>query len=154
MTANLVTRNGDPVLALVSPIASQAHGPDRPGQRGFECALSHADADEGYMRWRSTEGSDSASARASHRQRAHKLMVAMTDAEHEALALIAAKSGLTRHQVVRNALNGYFKWLAAEYTGTCRCISMLCSNTASATAESRDRRDLAGKGARFPRAVQ
>ena len=128
MTANLVARNGDPVLALVSPIASQAHGPDRPEmlQRGSECALSLADVEEGYMRWRSTERSDSASAtaafddRASHRPQARKLMVAMTDAEYEALALIAAKSGLTRHQVVRNALNGYFKWLAAEYAGTCR----------------------------------
>lgn len=127
------------------------------GSAGNECALSHALVEEGYVRWRTTHGSDLAPANTPvdggppHRPQARKLMVAMTDAEHEALALIAAKTGLTRHHVVRNALNGYFKWLLDEYAGTCRCISLLCSNAANTTAESKDRRHAAGQSA-FPRA--
>ena len=139
MTANLVARNSQaaPVLALVSaaPAVSWEHGPDEPEMPERRCALPHHLIEEGYRRWRSTEfapANTTFEGRPSHRPRAHKLVVAMTDAEHEALALIAAKTGLTRHQVVRNALNGYFKWLADEYASTCSCISMLCSNAASA----------------------
>jgi hypothetical protein len=150
MTANLVARNSEaaPALALVSttPAVSWAHGPDGREMPERRCALPHSLIEEGYRRWRSTDRNDFAPAnaafegRSSHRPRAHKLVVAMTDAEYEALALIAAKSGLTRHQVIRNALNGYFKWLADEYASTCSCISMLCSNAGSATAASRNRR--------------
>jgi len=146
MTANLVARNSEaaPALALVSatPAVLWAHGPDGPEVPERGCALSHSLVEEGYRRWRSTDRGDFAPAntafegRPSHRPRAHKLVVAMTDAEYEALALIAAKSGSTRHHVVRNALNGYFKWLADEYASTCSCISRLCSNA----VESRDRR--------------
>jgi hypothetical protein len=149
MTANLVARNSEaaPALALVSttPAVSWAHGLDGPEKPERRCALPHSLVEQGYRRWRSTDRNDFAPAntgfegRSSRRPRAHKLVVAMTDAEYEALALIAAKSGLTRHHVVRNALNGYFKWLADEYASTCSCISMLCSNAGSATAASRNR---------------
>jgi hypothetical protein len=142
MTANLVARNSEaaPALALVSatPAVSWAHGPHEPEMPERQCALSNSLVEEGYRRWRSNDRNDFASAntasedKPSRRPRAHRLVVAMTDAEYEALALIAAKSGLTRHQVVRNALNGYFKWLADEYASTCSCISMLCSNAARA----------------------
>ena len=133
MTANLVARNSEaaPALALVSTTPA---GSDMPERR---CDLSNSLVEDGYRRWRSTDRNDFAPAntaferRRSSRPHAHKLVVAMTDAEYEALALIAAKTGLTRHYVVRNALNGYFKWLADEYASTCRCISMLCSNEAS-----------------------
>jgi len=150
MTANLVARNSEaaPALALVSatPAASWPLGPDGPETAERRCGLSHSLVGEGYRRWRSSGRNDFALAntasedRPSRRPRAHKLVVVMTDAEYEALALIAAKTGLTRHHVVRNALNGYFKWLADEYASTCSCISMLCSNAASSTAKARDRR--------------
>ena len=106
-----------------------------------ESVLSPTLVEESYGRWRSTHGKDFVSAgKPSGRPKAHKLFMALTDAEYEALALIAAKTGLTRHHVVRKALTGYFKWLADEYASTCSCISLLCSNAASVTADSRDRR--------------
>ena len=116
ITGGLVARNGGAARALVSALPE----PD--------CTLSQAFLEKAYARWRGAQGNESASA---NRPKARKLMVAMTDAEHEALAIIAAKGGLTRHQVVRAALNGYFKWLADEYGSTCHCISMHCANVAS-----------------------
>ena len=150
MTATLVARNSEATPALMSarptPTLAWARGPDGAERPERRCALSHSLVEEGYRRWRNTDRTDFAPANAasegkpSRRPKARKLVVAMTDAEYEALALIAAKSGLTRHHIVRNALNGYFKWLADEYASTCSCISMLCSNAASATGDSGDRR--------------
>jgi len=150
MTANLVARDSEAAPALMSarptPTVAWAHRPDGAERPERRCALSHSLVEEGYRRWRSTDRTDFAPAntasedRPSRRPKARKLVVAMTDAEYEALALIAAKTGLTRHHVVRKALTGYFKWLADEYASTCSCILLLCSNAASVTADSRDRR--------------
>jgi len=167
VTASLVARNGQaaPALVAVTTAAnvSRARGSGRPemSERRFvarsvenECVLSRGLVEDGYTRWRSDFASaDTAfDGRPSHRGQARKVMVAMTDAEYEALDLIAAKTGSTRHQVVRSALNGYFKWLADEYASTCRCISMLCSNAAGVPMESRDRPHPAGNSTAFPRA--
>jgi len=58
--------------------------------------------------------------------KAHKIMIALTSAEHETLGLIASKKGFTRHEVVRKALDCYFEWLAEKYGGSCRCVSGPC----------------------------
>ena len=80
-----------------------------------ESVLSPTLVEESYGRWRSTHGKDFVSAgKPSGRPKAHKLFMALTDAEYEALAVIAAKSGLTRHQVVRSAVDGFFKWVGNE----------------------------------------
>ena len=121
MTASLVARNA------AAPAVSWAHDPDGREMPERRCALSDSLLEEGYGRWRSTERNDLAPTN-SHRPRARKLLVALTDAEYEAVDLIAAKTGLTRHHVVRNALNGYFKWLVDEYASTCSCIAVLCAN--------------------------
>jgi len=129
ITPNIVVRKGEaPRLVSVTPapIVSQVRGLDRPElpvrvsvvaakPAENESVLSPTLVEESYGRWRSTHGKDFVSAgKPSGRPKAHKLFMALTDAEYEALAVIAAKSGLTRHQVVRSAVDGFFKWLGDE----------------------------------------
>lgn len=56
----------------------------------------------------------------SHRP-GHRITVALSDAEHQALGIAAVKKNVTRHQLVREALDRHLVALAAEYGG-CACI--------------------------------
>jgi hypothetical protein len=58
----------------------------------------------------------------------HRIMIVLTEEEHETLGILAVKKGFTRHQVLRKALDGYLEWLVDEYGTRCRCISSTCSN--------------------------
>lgn len=58
-----------------------------------------------------------------------RVMVMLSEREHETLGHIAAKNGLTRYQIVRKALDSYFEWLIDEYANSCRCISTTCSDS-------------------------
>jgi len=57
----------------------------------------------------------------------HRIMIVLTEEEHETLGILAVKKGFTRHQVLRKALDGYLEWLVDEYGTRCRCISSNCS---------------------------
>jgi len=57
------------------------------------------------------------------------ITIRLTAGEHETLALIAAKKGVSPHHILRHALDGYFAWLADEYAHTCRCIASTCSES-------------------------
>ena len=57
----------------------------------------------------------------------HRIMIVLTEEEHETLGILAVKKGFTRHQVLRKALDGYLEWLVDEYGTKCRCISSTCS---------------------------
>jgi len=58
----------------------------------------------------------------------HRIMIVLTEEEHETLGILAVKKGFTRHQVLRKALDGYLEWLVDEYGTRCRCISTACAN--------------------------
>jgi hypothetical protein len=58
----------------------------------------------------------------------HRIMIVLTDEEHETLGILAVKKGYTRHQVLRKALDGYLEWLVDEYGTRCRCVSSTCSS--------------------------
>jgi hypothetical protein len=58
----------------------------------------------------------------------HRIMIVLTEEEHETLGILAVKKGYTRHQVLRKALDGYLEWLVDEYGTRCRCISSTCSS--------------------------
>jgi len=58
----------------------------------------------------------------------HRIMLVLTEEEHETLGILAVKKGFTRHQVLRKALDGYLEWLVDEYGTGCRCISSTCSS--------------------------
>jgi hypothetical protein len=55
--------------------------------------------------------------------RAHRIVVTLCDAEHQALGIAAVKKGVTRHQIVRDALNRHLTQLARDY-GACACIGL------------------------------
>lgn len=57
----------------------------------------------------------------------HRIMIVLTEEEHETLGIVAVKKGFTRHQVLRKALDGYLEWLVDEYGGRCRCVASTCS---------------------------
>jgi hypothetical protein len=52
-----------------------------------------------------------------------KLFVSLSHQEHERLAIAAVKTGLTRHQIVRDALDVYFDQLLADMGHECHCVS-------------------------------
>ena len=71
----------------------------------------------------------------------HRIMIVLTEEEHETLGILAVKKGFTRHQVLRKALDGYLEWLVDEYGTRCRCLSSTCSTECdhSSAAEVSDR---------------
>jgi hypothetical protein len=52
-----------------------------------------------------------------------KLFVSLSHAEHERLAIAAVKTGLTRHQLIRDALDLYFEQLSRDLGQECRCVA-------------------------------
>jgi len=68
--------------------------------------------------------------------RPHKLRVALSDTEFEKLGLAAVKHGLTRHQLIRDAIDSYVDLLIKRYQGNCRCIGGdgPCASESHATA--------------------
>ena len=57
---------------------------------------------------------------------AKKLFVALTRPEHERLAIAAVKTGLTRHQIVRDALDLYYEQLSRDMGNICACVAGTC----------------------------
>ena len=57
----------------------------------------------------------------------HRIVIVLTEEEHETLGILAVKKGFTRHQVLRKALDAYLEWLVDEYGHRCRCVASNCS---------------------------
>ena len=53
----------------------------------------------------------------------HRMMVTLSPSEFEKLGIAAVKKGLTRHQIVRAALDAHLERLKREYGG-CGCMAM------------------------------
>jgi hypothetical protein len=56
-------------------------------------------------------------------EKRHRMSLGLTQEEHERLGIVAVKRGLTRHQLMREALDCYFDKLAADYKAECACIA-------------------------------
>jgi hypothetical protein len=56
-----------------------------------------------------------------------RLMVTVTPGEYETLGLIGVKKNVSRHQLLRNALDEYLALLVDEYSEACQCIYTGCS---------------------------
>lgn len=59
--------------------------------------------------------------------RPHKMMVTLTAVEYEKLGIAAVKKGMTRHQILRAALDLHLERLKREYGG-CGCMAMGAGN--------------------------
>ena len=53
----------------------------------------------------------------------HRMLVALTASEFEKLGIAAVKKGVTRHQIVRTALDLHLERLKREYGG-CGCMAV------------------------------
>jgi hypothetical protein len=130
LTADLLVRKGDaepsdirrprkrkseaPPLNLVTSDPSPAEQPDQPAPAGdTELLLPY-----GVFEHTAVQAAP---------KRQHRIMIVLTEEEHETLGILAVKKGYTRHQVLRKALDGYLEWLVDEYGTRCRCISSTCS---------------------------
>jgi hypothetical protein len=56
-------------------------------------------------------------------EKRHRMSLGLTQEEHERLGIVAVKKGLTRHQLMRDALDHYFEKLANDYKAECACIA-------------------------------
>ena len=56
-------------------------------------------------------------------ERAHRMMLTLTPAEFEKLGIAAVKKGVTRHNILRTALDLHLERLKREYGG-CGCMAI------------------------------
>jgi len=56
-------------------------------------------------------------------ERPHRMMIALSTVEFEKLGIAAVKKGMTRHQILRVALDIHLERLKREYGG-CGCMAM------------------------------
>jgi hypothetical protein len=101
ITANLLARKGDAAPSLVAPVRP----PPRPAlvQRDDQPLSSEA---------RQPNNPD----------KLRRIMVSMTSEELEKLDIAAIKKSTSRHDIVRGALNDYFRKLSAELPHPCACM--------------------------------
>jgi len=55
-------------------------------------------------------------------ERPRRIMVSITQDELEKLGIAAIKKGISRHDIVRGALDEYFRKLSAELPRPCACM--------------------------------
>jgi hypothetical protein len=101
ITASLLARKGDAAPSVVAPAAP----PPRPAlvPRGNQSFPSEP---------RQTDNSE----------KLRRVMVCITPEELERLDIAAIKKGTKRHEIVRSALDDYFRKLSAEFPHPCACI--------------------------------
>ena len=101
ITASLLARKGDAAPSIVAP----AVPPPRPalvprGNQAFAPELPQTDDTEKLRR----------------------VMVRITPEELERLDIAAIKKGTKRHDIVRSALDDYFRKLSASFPHSCACL--------------------------------
>lgn len=60
---------------------------------------------------------------ADNADRPRRIMIMITHDELERLGIAAIKKGVSRHDIVRGALDSYFRKLAAELPQACNCMA-------------------------------
>jgi hypothetical protein len=56
-------------------------------------------------------------------EKVKRISVALSHSDHERLGIASVKRGLSRHQIVRDALEHYFENFAHELNDQCRCMA-------------------------------
>ncbi|MDE2073079.1 MAG: hypothetical protein KGJ81_06535 [Alphaproteobacteria bacterium] len=104
MTASLLARKGDAAPSLVAPAITL------PRPALVTCEVQPAAPEP--PPFPKTEQSD----------RLRRIVVSITQDELEKLGIAAIKKGISRHDIVRGALEEYFRKLAAELPQPCACM--------------------------------
>jgi hypothetical protein len=101
VTASLLARKGDATPSIVAPIAA----PPRP-------VLVPRDDQPVPSQPRQPDNAD----------KLRRIVVFITQEELERLDIAVIKKGTNRHDIVRGALNDYFRKLSAELSKPCACM--------------------------------
>jgi hypothetical protein len=101
ITASLLTRKGDAAPSLVTPLPP----PPRPA-----------------LVLRDNLSVSSEPPQPDNPDKPRRIMVSITPGELERLDIAAIKKGTNRHDIVRTALNDYFRKLSAEFPHPCACL--------------------------------
>lgn len=101
ITANLLARKGDAAPSIVAPVTA----PPRP-------ALVPRD-DRPFP---------SESRQPENGEKLRRIVVCITQEELERLGIAAIKKDTNRHDIVRRALDDYFRKLSAEFPYRCACM--------------------------------
>jgi len=104
MTADLLARKGDAAPSVVMPVMTAP----RP------TLVPHAE--------KLTMPEPPPFPQNEHSERPRRIMVSITQDELEKLGIAAIKKGTSRHDIVRGALDEYFRKLAAELPRPCACM--------------------------------
>ena len=100
ITAELLARKGAAMPSSVTGFAA-ATPPAKPVELPFAEGHAHREHDLNHK----------------------KLFVSLSHPEYERLAIAAVKTGLTRHQLIRDALEQYFEQLSRDMGHDCRCVA-------------------------------
>jgi hypothetical protein len=101
ITASLLARKGDAAPSVIAPVAA----PPRP-------TLVARDDQPLSSEPRQPDKAD----------KLRRIVVSITQEELERLRIAAIKKGANRHDIVRGALNDYFRKLSAEFPYPCACM--------------------------------
>jgi hypothetical protein len=101
ITASLLARKGDAAPSVVAPVTA----PPRP-------TLVPRDRQPFPSEPRQPDDAE----------KLRRIMVLITKEELERLSIAAIKKGTNRHDIVRAALNDYFRKLSAEFPHPCPCM--------------------------------
>ena len=104
ITANLLARKGDAAPSAVLPVMTAP----RPTLVARTEALAMPEPPP--------------FPRDEHPERPRRIMVSITQDELEKLGIAAIKKGVSRHDIVRGALDEYFRKIAAELPRPCACM--------------------------------
>jgi len=145
LTANLLVRKGDARPSTILPLAaypafvhretegaSDDDSDDSAASRGVVLAMASVRVESGFVQEVREPVAKTARGRSAAPPRPpgdkpRRLMVTLTPMEHETLGLVGVKKRLTRHQLLRNAVDEYLALLVEEYDGDCRCIQAGCA---------------------------
>jgi hypothetical protein len=102
ITASLLARKGDAAPSVVAPVTA----PPRP-------TLVPRDDDQPFpSEPRQPDNAD----------KLRRIVISMTQEQRERLDIAAIKKGTNRHDIVRAALDDYFRKLSAEFPHPCACM--------------------------------
>jgi hypothetical protein len=125
LSANMLVRKGDAEPSEIRRARRQKSGTTQERNSGGRDAADPAHIDETELL--PPFGVFDHTIHQSGQKKQHRIMIVLTEEEHETLGIVAVKKGFTRHQVLRKALDGYLEWLVDEYGGRCRCVASTCS---------------------------
>jgi hypothetical protein len=108
MTASLLARKGDAAPSVVVPVMA----PPRPALIPRDDRPAPPELPPFVFEPRQPDNAD----------KLRRIMVSVTQEELERLGIAAIKKGTSRHDIVRGALDDYFRKLSAEFSHPCACM--------------------------------